>query len=830
MQPSMLGWIPSNDKLMKKTTLPSALATLPLAQYYTDLQKWTVKERNLLLTAPTGTGKSTFLPWFLHKSSNKPQRILVLQPRRLAALGLAHFLSQSISETVGTTVGYRFRLEQKYSPKTQILFSTYGNYLQQLLLQKKEDWDWIIFDELHERRAEMDILLHALQLQGKSAPRLAVLSAALNHEALAPLLKCTPQEIHDPGFPVQVLHQGPQMGEALPRQVDRALKTLRANHIAGTILVILPGKGEIDACESFLRENFDPRGEFEILALHGSLNMAEQQRVFSPAKQQRIILSTNIAETSLTIPQVVAVIDSGWERATDFHQKHEIVQLRLQRISQHNALQRQGRAGRTQAGVCIKLWHKHDERTMNAEIIPEISRMPLENIALQRSALRQKLVVESCADGWITAPPEKAWQKTQKALQNLALWDNKNRINALAWQVLAVPVQNLDLAVFLSELPAPTAPILAAAAIIDQAQLAGNLWEMSQTLVQQPRHLGREVELNYSRLRQWRNPTANSTDFPTFAAEFFHAFGSKLAVANANRQSYATENYSIALSSAQCGDAPAIIPFALLASAGAVQQINTCLFVPISAEILAQQKSQQTWALEWHNRRNRWRIIAVRKNAQVELSRREVVWGELSPAERDEIGALLSRAWLEKNRREDLSHLWWDDATRTLWHQMLWAAKLFPEYNFSTWQKDDWELIYSEFFAGVQSANDLNPQRWRKLLEDYFGTAMLPWLKQNFPQSTVLKSGRRAKYAYPHPEQGVVEISARIGDFVGSHGEHWIAEKRLQVCYDLLAPNFRSAQKTWDLSEFWRGTYADVRKDLRGRYPRHPWPEKPWEV
>lgn len=166
-----------------------------------------------------------------------------------------------------------------------------------------------------------------------------------------------------------------------------------------------------------------------------------------------------------------------------------------------------------------------------------------------------------------------------------------------------------------------------------------------------------------------------------------------------------------------------------------------------------------------------------------------------------------------------------DESNQTLWHKMLWAHQVYPEHHFPTWNTEDWELILHEFFHGCFAQKDLTPQRFRPLLEEYFGAPWLSWLHKNFPETLLLPSGRKARYTYPHPTQGPVELSARIGDFLGFHGLAYLNEGRLQVRYNILAPNYRTAQKTWNMDDFWKQTYPQLRKELRGRYPKHPWPE-----
>jgi len=308
------------------------------------------------------------------------------------------------------------------------------------------------------------------------------------------------------------------------------------------------------------------------------------------------------------------------------------------------------------------------------------------------------------------------------------------------------------------------------------------------------------------------------------------AFPNALATLAETRKAYRlADETAILLDPQQTKNSSAVLAFHLLRSgSGKLQQISRCIFAAIPPELLHQgQEVEDHWELLWRNGQERFTGLCVRRQGERELERFDCAPQDATPAARKTLVGLTAAAWADKFTREDLSHNWMGDHVTTLLAKMKWAEKLFPEYQLPTWSADDWALVMDEFTSGIFLLRDLDEQRFRHVVEEYFGRNMLPWLHKTFPDTIPMPSGRMGKYLISDPEVGPIELSARISDFLGMQGEHWIAEKRLKVRYDLLAPNYRSVQKTWDLTGFWTNTYAEVRKELRGRYPRHPWPENP---
>jgi ATP-dependent helicase HrpB len=769
------------------------LINFPLAASRAEIELRLKQQKHLLLTAPTGTGKSSFLPWLL---SGERDRVRVLQPRQLAARELAKFLSKFYKEPVGETVGYKFRFESKISKNTRILFQTYGSFLAEILNGEYSQLNWLIFDEFHERRAEMDLLLgFALSKE----QRVAVLSAELEREALEKYLGVKCLKIENPGFPVEIIRQEAKTNEPLVNQVERAVKSVLYNEINGTVLVFLPGKAEISACRARVSESLGKNSP-ELFSLFGGQLKEEQEKIFEPSENTRIIFTTNIAETSLTIPNVKVVIDSGFERMAFDDSGMGLRTLRLSRIAMQNAVQRTGRAGRTQKGLCIRLWSEREEANFAVSIKPEIERVNVERFLLQKISLGVSFDL-------LTDLPKQKENSALQKLENLNLI-KENKITELGKKVLLIPVQSLELAAQLALQKTLSKNILAITMLLESENKSGNILHLAEDFLEGRGKWQREEKLHFEQLQRYaggrENVTENGLEF------LISAFPNALAFKSDGEQYYKTkEGLSVFCESKE----KAILVLGLMRSENAkLQKTSASLYAPVPNKYLQSDTSKME--LQW--KPSQKQFVAMRVS--------DFGKEECSVEERKSLENQTSEAWKTLMAKEDFTSQWQTDSNLSLLAKMKLATKLFPEHNFPKWDEEDFCLIMDEFCSGIFLLKDLSEERYRKILEEYFGTYWLDWLHKSFPNSLKLQNGRIAKYIY-NPD-GIVELSARIGDFMGMQGEHFIAENRLRVRYDILAPNYRTAQKTWNLSDFWQNTYPEVRKELRGRYPKHPWPEK----
>ena len=846
------------------------------------------KTNNLLVEAPTGSGKSLYIPWFL--SNHFSGRIVVLQPRRIAALALAQYSAKLHNEPCGKTVGYQFRQDSCKSSATRILFQTYGNFLQELL-HGKMNAEWVIFDEYHERKADMDLLFaYLLKLQAASqasgsesikAPRIAVMSAKLNREEMEQALGVKCLELGHPLYPVQILHQKPaagvniSAGQGIESEVVRALRTLYRNNVWQTTLVFLPGKAEIAKCHTAASEALgDNVAEF--LELYGGQDRETQDRIFEETERPRVIFTTNIAETSITVPNVTGVVDSGIERVSEYDDSEKVNVLRTLPISLQNAIQRSGRSGRTQNGCAIRLWTEDAEKHMPQGIVPEVLQIEPSEFLLQKAALEDSWALSPngsrvTIDDDVIASPKGAKQSQIKLptaipearervatamLNNFGMLQD-GHITELGKRAIQTPISSIPLALILAkatsaaDLPdlllAAMAWIHSGTEFVQKSKNTLNLFTLASDTLSKAINVPREVSFTLKQLRDFRDSLKEmpvySPSSHFMAQQLLAAFPDALATPSGNVYKLSNGN-TIRL---QVSEPPyALLALSMLRTGGGSKsELRVSLYAPVPKELLGGESENIRYELLWRSGQERFIGIEIHEsespNGDVrETSRKEILPQEASPKVLEKLKELTADAWRDKLEKENWTGRYLTENIQTLLIKMRLAAKLYPEYGLPEFNDEDMELILNELTDGIFLLRDINEDRYRNIVEDYFGKSMLAWLQKTFPDHYVLPNGKRARYSYQEvataDEQSsgkivqsadgvLVEISARIEDFMQLRGEHKIADNKLKVRYDILAPNFRTIQKTWDLTSFWQNTYAEVRKELRGRYPKHPWPE-----
>ena len=857
---------------------------LALAEEEGKLEAAIAQSRNLLIEAPTGSGKSLFIPYFLSKHCKG--RVVVLQPRRIAALSLAQFSAKLHGEPCGKTVGYQFRQDSCKSASTRILFQTYGNFLQELL-HGKMDADWVVFDEYHERKADMDLLFAFFRRENarklatderREGPRVAVMSAALNRDELEAVLGVKCLSLGHPLYPVQILNQAPATGNSLvsgvglDAEVVRALKTLYRNNIWQTTLVFLPGKAEIARCHSAAAEALG-NSCAEFLELYGGQDRETQDRIFEVTERPRVIFTTNIAETSITVPNVTGVVDSGIERVSLYDDSEKVNVLRTMPISMQNAIQRSGRSGRTQNGCAIRLWSEESEKRMPKGIVPEVLQIEPSELLLQKAALESMDPISRPADSFQgdiqlpTAIPEAREKAATTLLEKFGMLKGGS-ITELGLKAIRTPVSSIPLALLLASASGPQdLPDLLLAALawihsgteaLQKSKFPQDILTLAKDTLDKAVNVPREVSFTLRQLREYRDPLKRGVAGPATEAplegvanaargrsegessptvrtfvckQLLKAFPDRLATPNGNAYKLANQN----IIRLQVAEPPyAILALSMLRTGGGSKsELKVNLYAAIDKEMLDTGNAEARYELLWRSGQERFIGVEV-----TELSRKEILTQEASPKVLAELKELTVDAWKEKIEKENWSGRYLTESVQTLLTKMRLAAKLYPEYGLPEMNDEDMEIIFDEFADGKFLLRDIDEGRYRSIVEDYFGKSMLAWLNKTFPDHYVLPNGKRARYSYQEVassddgksvqsvEGVLVEISARIEDFMQMRGEHKIADGKLKVRYDILAPNFRTIQKTWDLTGFWKNTYAEVRKELRGRYPKHPWPER----
>jgi ATP-dependent helicase HrpB len=793
------------------------------------------------LCAPPGTGKSTQVPFFFLDTIRKP--VLVLQPRRIAARNLAVFTASQRKEAPGATVGYIVRHENKAGPDTRVIYATYGVFLRQALSDPfLEQVGLVILDEFHERTLDMDLTLAWMKYASgrkKTTPPFMVMSATLDEKPLLEYLGLSDAlTVRAAAHPVDLRDQPPLAHESMEEGACRAVKTLLSDRPSGSVLVFMPGVREIDATIRALSLAAGRAG-VTLLGLHGRLPLAEQARVIRAPLERGpvVIVSTNVAETSLTVPGVRAVVDSGYERRAAFDPARKRNTLYLSRICRASAVQRAGRAGREAPGTCVRLYGRETLKGMSESIVPEIARLELSQAALTLLGLLDRARHGDITSvEWLTRP------------------------DPLRWNEALADLVDLGAAAVDFEKPGPAAIILPpgkkllkwpveprAAAAIASARSREVLEHVCAMLALWENHKFNEGAdlfglaghyLSSPRSREW-NPAV----FPAYqqlirAAEksagsvpkaddvrketamaFLKAFFSRTAVLAAQGARYDFDDNTYAVLDKKQGALPrALVAFEVLETAGQKEKKQSRIkaYMAVLPEWIVEARPGRLktgTVYIWDGRKKAVTVEEHRKFRDLVLSRKPAQPKNL---DKEKIAQLLA----EKCLSGEIAIM--DDKVKSLLSRIRLIAQSFPEYGLRMPDNDDLRLIHEEACTGARSAKDLSPEKLAKSILAYFGAGLPRLLNTMTPERIKLKSGRTAKVLYP--ETGAPELSARITDFVGFRGKFTVCKGKVAGIFDILAPNWRTVQKTDDLDRFWKTAYPEIKPGLKRRYPRHPWP------
>lgn len=798
--------------------------SLPIDSFRENIVGELLRAGALILTAPTGSGKSTRTPQFL--LGKVPGKILVLEPRRLAARSLAGRVAVETSSPLGKTVGYQVRFDSRCGPETPVVFQTYGVFIAQMLKDPSlPGVGAVLLDEFHERTLECDLALAWLKtLRGTRRPelKLVVMSATLEADSLSRYLSGAARaDVPGRLFPVDIRHHPLAAREGPAEGALAALKELAKEGLDGSVLIFMPGLREIRrglaVLSPYCREN-----GLELHGLHGSMDLAEQQSVLEESPQRRVILATNVAETGLTIPQVTMVIDSGLHRVAAYDAARGINTLYLSRISRANALQRSGRAGRTAPGRCVRLWSKADETGMAPSLKPEILRLELSSVRLQAGSLPEPV-------DWVTSPNEAAWESAGRSLASLGALDGEGRVTRRGRALLGYPAPPrvasvLEAARALGRDAYERASAMAA--VFESAgdrrpDKAADLSELGNEIMRGSRE---EVSWEASEIfrqfkRLYKEGSGESAE--TLERAWLDAFSDRLAAREGEGTFYRLGDGRGALLPVEKNAPPLILALDIRERAGGGQarQVGVNLFLPFEVDAVVKafpQECRWTTVAEFDERKGR--VIKEERLLfrGLALERREVA------ASRKDDKKIAADLWAEKFASGELAHPGFDEKVKQLVVRVRLARRLYPDMGFPELGVDDWRLIYGEVCAGKNSLKDIERVNLLPHVESYLGRGLTDFLDRTLPTSKKLPSGKLGRFTY-HESQAA-ELSARLGDFVKMTGTMRLCEGRLEVAFDILAPNYRTVQKTRDLGSFWANTYPTVKKELQRRYPRHPWP------
>jgi ATP-dependent helicase HrpB len=818
---------------------------LPIDEALAPLSAALRTAQNAVVVAPPGAGKSTVVPLaLLEEPWASGKRIVMLEPRRLATRAVAERMASTLGERVGETVGFRMRLETRVGKRTRVEVVTEGVFTR--MLQRDPALEGIaavLFDEYHERSLHADVgLAFALDAQRHVAPELRVLamSATIDGARVASLLDGPVVESLGRMFPVDVRYAGkglpllPGGPEPIDASVARAVLRALAD-TEGDLLVFLPGAGEIRRVERRLIDEGALDGNVDVLPLYGELAPGEQDSALSPARsgRRKVVLATNIAETSLTIDGVRVVVDSGLERRSMFDPVTGMSRLETQRIARASAEQRAGRAGRTAPGVCYRLWSESADRGLAAFALPEIAVADLVPLALDLAAWGT--AAEELR--WLDAPPAATLGGARDLLARLGALDASGRItpHGRAMQELAAHPRLAHMLLKGKEHGAGAAAARLAALLSERDLLRGAARDSDiRTRLEAMQRGGsadrgvlervRRTERAYGRELRLDEGHVDAAD-----AGWLLAFAYPDRVGK--RRAGGEARYQLANGRGAAFKSPESIAREELIVAVELDDRDREAEIRLAAP-LARDEIDKHFASELVTEEE----IVWDARAEAVVARRITRFGELvldeKPLAHVPPGAA-SGALLEGLRALGLEALPWDDDSRTFVARCEFVRKLgrgdvgdWPDYSTAALAAD---LAWLEpYLEGVTRRTHFARIPLAAALRARLTPAQARKLDELAPAHITLPTGTRA--AVDYLDDNAPCASMRMQEVFGLAATPRIGGGAVPVTFKLLSPAHRPLQVTRDLASFWRNAYIEVRKDMRGRYPRHYWPENPIEA
>ncbi|MDA9544430.1 ATP-dependent helicase [Bradyrhizobium sp. CCBAU 45321] len=802
---------------------------LPIDAVLDDLSRTLEASNAAVLVAPPGAGKTTRVPLALLDAPwAKDKKIIVLEPRRIAARASADRMAKSLGERAGETVGYRVRFGSKISRATRIEVVTEGIFTRQILDDPElSGVAAILFDEFHERSLDADMglaLARDAQTGLREDLRILVMSATLDGARVARLLGDAPVvESEGRAFPVETRYLGRKADAPIERQMaDAIASALRAD--SGSVLAFLPGAAEIRRTQNFLSERLQD-ASVEIVPLFGALDAAVQDRAIAPAPKgtRKVVLATSIAETSLTIEGVRIVVDSGLARVPRYEPDIGLTRLETVRASRAAVDQRRGRAGRTEPGVCYRLWDEPQTASLAPYTQPEILSADLSSLVLD---LAQWGVSDPAALSFLDPPPQPAWKEAKSLLSELNALDSDGRITAegKSLRALALPPRLARMIVD-SHRAGEGQAAAEIAAIITERGLGGDSVDLEHRRDQFRRDRSPRAASARDLARRWASQVAASEKV---ALQEGLSTGLMLAYAFPDRVARNRGNGSFVLAN---GRGASIEQTSSLARAPYIA-IGEMTGTAASGRILlAAQITEDEIERHFAEHIETADEISFDRGAMALRARRKRVLHAITLSE-----ATLSVSPSEETARifadgliaAGLDRLPWSKAAKQWRDRVTFLRKAegdsWPDLSDDGLiaRRDDWLVpaLYDKIALKDISAGDLSDALM----------ALLPWemrarLDREAPTHFEAPTGSVLAIDY-EAEQGPT-IAVRLQELFGLNTHPSIAAGKVPLVLELLSPAQRPVQVTRDLPGFWRGSYAAVRSDLRGRYPRHPWPDDP---
>jgi ATP-dependent helicase HrpB len=817
--------------------LPRTFDTpLPIDAVLDDLARTLDGNNAAVLVAPPGAGKTTRVPLALLDAPwVRGKKIVVLEPRRIAARASAERMAHTLGERVGETVGYRVRFGSKVSRATRIEVVTEGIFSRQILDDPELNGvAAVLFDEFHERSLDADLglaLARDAQTGLREDLRILVMSATLDGARVAKLLGEAPVVASEGrAFPVETRYLGRKADAPVERQMADAIATaLRAD--PGSVLAFLPGAAEIRRTQNFLAERIHD-ASIEIVPLFGALDAAVQDRAIAPPPKghRKVVLATSIAETSLTIEGVRIVVDCGLARVPRYEPDIGLTRLETVRASRAAVDQRRGRAGRTEPGVCYRLWDEPQTASLAAYTQPEILSADLSSLVLD---LAQWGVSDPASLAFLDPPPAPALKEARELLCELGALDPDGRITDEGRSLRALALSpRLARMIVDSHRRGAGRAAAEIAAVLTERGLGGDHVDLDVRLDGFRRDRSQRAEAARGQAQRWASQVAADNKAVVTSGDEVPSTGIMLALAFPDRVAKNRGNGSFVLAN---GRGAALDPATALSRApyiavaeltGTAMQGRILLAAPITlGQIEAQFSGEIETADEISFDRSAMALRARRKKTLHAITLSETPLA-LEPSEQT------ARVFADGLITAGLDQLPWSKPVKQWRDRVMFLRAAESPASENPWpdlsddalkaRRETWLVpaLTDKTSLKAFSAGDLSDAL----------QALLPWalrsrLDREAPTHFEAPTGTQLAIDY-EAEQGPT-IAVRLQELFGLTSHPSIARGAIPLVLELLSPAHRPVQVTRDLPGFWRGSYAGVRSDLRGRYPRHPWPEDP---
>jgi ATP-dependent helicase HrpB len=811
-------------------------SALPIIEIVPDIRTYLDEHNTLIVNAPPGAGKSTTLPLLLlDEPWLEGKKILMLEPRRLAARTIASYMADQLGEQTGNQVGYRIRFERMVSENTRIEVLTEGILTRMMQNDNSlEGVGMVIFDEFHERSIHADLglaLCREIQQWLRPDLRIMIMSATLNSQQIQTRLQCPVATSEGRLYPVDLIYTGDYDVWSMPEWVSNVV--LKAVHeTSGDVLVFLPGKGEIKKCEEILKQKASPA--LRIFSLYGELSSGRQTQAILPDRQGRrkIVLATSVAETSLTIEGVKVVVDCGYSRINRFDPRSGLSKLETVRSSLDIADQRAGRAGRLAPGVCYRMWTKATLHRMEPHRNPEILEADLASLAME---LMRWGVYDASKLFWLNPPPPGTFAQALDLLHQLEAAD-KGKLTQHGEDIHRLPCHPRIGHMLLKAKHHHSLALAAdlAAILEERDPLANEAGIDINIRIETLRRFRRDsmkhkkwskIEKISNSYRKLFGAAEDNAAFDPYETGILLAYAYPERIASArpgNNAQFQLANGKIA--SAHHNDDLAHEAWLSIAHVDAREGMGKIFMAaPLNPKDLAPLVKQED-VIVWDSRKGLLNASREWKLGSIVLQRKPLP----APDAR-----LKTKAICNAIRQEGESLLNFNNEVKQWQNRVLCLRKWrshenWPDVHTSAllMHNENWIMPYLD---KVQNADDLHAINLAKVLSDILSWEQQQELALLAPEKIEVPSGSMIALTY-HEDASPPVLAVRLQEVFGLPETPTINEGKTAVVMHLLSPGYKPVQVTRDLRNFWNHTYFEVKKELKGRYPRHVWPEDPWNT